>query len=44
MVGLGYKAQRAGHELLKNLSRKQTSAPPATVGKATIKEQVIHFE
>ncbi|WP_374517567.1 DUF3683 domain-containing protein [Undibacterium squillarum] len=43
MVGLGYKAQRAGHELLKNLSRKQTSAPPATVGKATIKEQVIHF-
>jgi hypothetical protein len=31
-----------GNEVLK-LARKQTSAPPATLGTAPIKEQVIHF-
>jgi len=43
MVGLGMKAQRVAHDLLKVVARKQTSAPPATVGTAPIKEQVIHF-
>ncbi|MCD8514933.1 MAG: FAD-linked oxidase, partial [Burkholderiaceae bacterium] len=43
MVGVGFKAQRFAHNLLKGLARKQTSAPPATVGTAPIKEQVIHF-
>ncbi|MBR7778342.1 DUF3683 domain-containing protein [Undibacterium rugosum] len=43
MVGLGYKAQRFGHDLLKKLVKKQTKAPPATVGRAPVKEQVIHF-
>jgi len=43
MVGLGMKAQRVAHDVLKLAARKQTSAPPATVGPAPIKEQVIHF-
>ncbi|MFZ6692009.1 DUF3683 domain-containing protein [Undibacterium sp. SXout20W] len=43
MIGWGYKAQRFGHDLLKKFARKQTKAPPASVGKAPIKEQVIHF-
>ena len=43
MVGLGMKAQRIAHDVLKLAARKQTSAPPATVGAAPIKEQIIHF-
>nr|WP_277604640.1 FAD/FMN-binding oxidoreductase [Pelomonas sp. CA6] len=43
MVGVGFKAQRVAHDLLKGLARKQTAAPRATVGPAPIKEQVIHF-
>ena len=43
MIGWGYKAQRFGHDLLKKFAKKQTKAPPASVGKAPIKEQVIHF-
>jgi hypothetical protein len=43
MVGVGMKAQRLAHDVLKLAARKQTSAPPATVGPAPIKEQVIHF-
>jgi Fe-S oxidoreductase len=43
MVGVGMKAQRFVAGLLKGVARKQTSAPPATVGAAPIKEQVIHF-
>ena len=43
MVGLGMKAQRIANDVLKLAARKQTSAPPATVGPAPIKEQVIHF-
>ncbi|WP_374566870.1 DUF3683 domain-containing protein [Ideonella sp.] len=43
MVGVGMKAQRIAHDVLKLAARKQTSAPPATVGSAPIKEQVIHF-
>lgn len=43
MIAWGYKAQRLGHDILKKFARKQTIAPPSTVGKAPIKEQVIHF-
>ncbi len=43
MVDVGFKAQRLANNLFKRLSRKQTSMPPATTGKAPIKEQVIHF-
>ena len=43
MVGVGFKAQRLAADLFKRVARKQTSAPPATLGAAPIKEQVIHF-
>jgi FAD/FMN-containing dehydrogenase/Fe-S oxidoreductase len=43
MVNVAIKAQRMAHDLLKVMSRKQTKAPPASVGTAPIKEQVIHF-
>ena len=40
---LSFKAQRLGNRVLRVMARKQTSAPPATVGTASVKEQVIHF-
>jgi Fe-S oxidoreductase len=43
MVGVGMRAQRWAVDLFKAVGRKQTSAPPASVGTAPIKEQVIHF-
>ncbi len=43
MVGVAMKAQRLANDVLKLAARKQTQAPPATVGTAPIKEQVIHF-
>ncbi|MEX8516800.1 DUF3683 domain-containing protein [Leptothrix ochracea] len=43
MVGIGMKAQRLANDVLKGLARKQTQTPPATVGVAPIREQVIHF-
>ena len=45
MIGLGYKAQRFGYNLMQKLgmTRAQTSQPPATVGKPAVKAQVIHF-
>jgi len=43
MVDVGFKAQRLANDLLRTLARKQTARPPATVGKAPVKEQVIHF-
>ncbi|MBN9426249.1 MAG: DUF3683 domain-containing protein, partial [Burkholderiales bacterium] len=43
MIGIGYKAQRLANDLLKGFAREQTRRPPATVGRAPIKEQVIHF-
>lgn len=43
MVGVGFKAQRAVVDLVRTVGRKQTAHPPATVGTAPIKEQVIHF-
>jgi FAD/FMN-containing dehydrogenase/Fe-S oxidoreductase len=43
MVDVGFKAQRAIHGLLKPLARAQTAKPPATLGAAPVKQQVIHF-
>ena len=43
MVGVGFKAQRFAVDLLRSVARKQTARPPATVGTAPVKEQVIHF-
>ena len=43
MVDVGFKAQRLANDLLRRLARKQTAAPPATVGRSPVKEQVIHF-
>jgi FAD/FMN-containing dehydrogenase/Fe-S oxidoreductase len=45
MVGVGFKAQRLAHKVGKALGfvDRQTGKPPATVGKAPIREQIIHF-
>ena len=43
MVDVGFKAQRLANDVLRAVTTKQTAHPPATVGKAPIKEQVIHF-
>ncbi|MEY4724312.1 MAG: hypothetical protein RL043_461 [Pseudomonadota bacterium] len=43
MIDWGYKAQRIAADLFKSFAKKQTAKPPATVGRAPLKEQVIHF-
>ena len=43
MTGVAFPAQRAVVDLLKVASRQQTAHPPATVGAAPLREQVIHF-
>ena len=45
MIEWAYKAQRLGHQLGKRfgLIREQVAHPPATLGPAPIKAQVIHF-
>ncbi len=43
MVDVGFKAQRAVVDLARAVGRRQTAHPPATVGTAPVKEQVIHF-
>lgn len=43
MVDVGFKAQRWAAGLLAAPAAKQTAAPPASVGRSPIKEQVIHF-
>lgn len=43
MVGVGYKLQRFASDVLSKFSRKQTAKPPATVGRAPMREQVVHF-
>ena len=43
MVDVGFKAQRLASDMLRGLAKKQTAAPPATVGTAPLKQQVIHF-
>ena len=43
MMGVGYKAQRLGNDLLKKVVKKQTARPPASTGRPAVVEQVIHF-
>jgi len=43
MVNVGFKAQRFANDLFKPLARHQNAHPPATLGAAPLKEQVIHF-
>ena len=43
MVDVGFKVQRFLNRMLKLAARHQTNHPPATVGTAPVKEQVIHF-
>jgi Fe-S oxidoreductase len=45
MIEWGYKAQRLAHRIAKSLHlvQGQTKTPPATLGKAPVKAQVIHF-
>ncbi|MDT8992380.1 FAD/FMN-binding oxidoreductase [Curvibacter sp. APW13] len=43
MVGVGFRAQRLANQVLRLAAKAQTSKPPATVGPAPVKEQVIHF-
>lgn len=43
MVGVGFKAQRLAHDVLAKFAKKQTAKPPASVGPAPVREQVIHF-
>ena len=43
MVNVGMRAQRWAHDVLRLVARKQTRSPPATVGTAAMKQQVIHF-
>lgn len=43
MVDVGFKAQRLANNVMKLAARRQTAAPPATLGPAPVKEQVIHF-
>ncbi|MEI6735043.1 MAG: FAD/FMN-binding oxidoreductase, partial [Comamonadaceae bacterium] len=43
MVNVAIRAQRFASDMFKVISRRQTKAPPATVGTAPLKEQIIHF-
>ena len=43
MVGIGFRLQRAASRLFGGLGRKQTTRPPATVGRTPLKEEIIHF-
>ncbi|HUD33736.1 MAG TPA: FAD-linked oxidase C-terminal domain-containing protein, partial [Variovorax sp.] len=43
MVDIGFKAQRLAHDFFRLPAKKQTALPPATLGPAPVKEQVIHF-
>ncbi|HEV7799502.1 MAG TPA: FAD-linked oxidase C-terminal domain-containing protein, partial [Burkholderiales bacterium] len=45
MIRAGYKAQRLAYRAVKavGLAQKQTRLPPSTVGKAPLRQQVIHF-
>ncbi|QJR13115.1 hypothetical protein DSM104443_04209 [Usitatibacter rugosus] len=45
MIDIAFRAQRFAHGLARRLlvTRIQTRHPPATVGKASVRSQVIHF-
>jgi FAD/FMN-containing dehydrogenase/Fe-S oxidoreductase len=43
MIDWGYKVQRGANQLLRSFAKSQTAHPPATTGRAPVREQVIHF-
>ncbi len=43
MMGWGYSLQRLGNRIFRLAAKRQTAAPPATVGKPPLREQVIYF-
>ena len=43
IFGVGVQVQRWGNTLLKAVAKRQTKAPVSSVGKAPMREQVIHF-
>ena len=43
MVGVGFKLQRLGNDILRGLARMQVNRPPSTHERSPVKEQVIHF-
>jgi FAD/FMN-containing dehydrogenase/Fe-S oxidoreductase len=43
LIDWGYKGQRLANRALNTFAKAQTKRPPATEGRAPIKEQVIHF-
>jgi FAD/FMN-containing dehydrogenase/Fe-S oxidoreductase len=43
MLEWGFKAQRTANRVMGAFARAQTARPPATTGKAPLKEQVVHF-
>ena len=45
MIRFGYKAQRLGHAVGKSLglASEQVKCPPATLGRASLRSQLIHF-
>jgi FAD/FMN-containing dehydrogenase/Fe-S oxidoreductase len=43
LIDWGYRAQRTAHGFLKAFATRQVRRPPATTGKAPVREQVIHF-
>ncbi|NDP37572.1 MAG: FAD/FMN-binding oxidoreductase [Rhodoferax sp.] len=43
MTKLAIRGQRFAADMLRTLSRPQTKAPPATLGTAPLREQIIHF-
>jgi FAD/FMN-containing dehydrogenase/Fe-S oxidoreductase len=43
MIDWGFKAQRLANRTLGAFAGAQTKRPPATTGKAPVKEQVLHF-
>jgi FAD/FMN-containing dehydrogenase/Fe-S oxidoreductase len=43
MIEVGYKVQRVAHDFFALAARKQTAHPPVTLGRAPMREQVVHF-
>jgi FAD/FMN-containing dehydrogenase/Fe-S oxidoreductase len=43
VVDVGYRVQRLANRVLQPIARAQTRKPPATAGRAPMKEQIVHF-
>ncbi|MEK6668376.1 MAG: FAD/FMN-binding oxidoreductase [Pseudomonadota bacterium] len=43
LVDVAMPLQRMANDVMKVVARKQTDAPPASVGKAPLKQEIIHF-